>query len=77
VAPLIGRRQRWRATLQQMLAIDADALPMAAVMSFCIGYTLALQSAAERRRFGAVQFVVNLVAISFTRELGALITPWR
>jgi ABC-type transporter Mla maintaining outer membrane lipid asymmetry permease subunit MlaE len=26
------------------------------------------------RRFGALQFVVNLVAISFTRELGALIT---
>jgi phospholipid/cholesterol/gamma-HCH transport system permease protein len=74
VAPVIGRRRRWRATVQQMLTIGADALPMAAVMSFCIGYVLALQSAAELRRFGALQFVVNLVAISFTRELGALIT---
>lgn len=74
VGPIIGRRRRWRATVQQMLTIGARALPMAAVMSFCIGYVLALQSAAELRRFGALQFVVNLVAISFTRELGALIT---
>ena len=74
VGPVIGRRRRWRATVQQMLRIGADALPMAGVMSFCIGYVLALQSAAELRRFGALQFVVNLVAISFTRELGALIT---
>ena len=35
---------------------------------------MALQSAAELRHFGALQFVVNLVAISFTMELGALIT---
>jgi hypothetical protein len=34
VAPVIGRPQRRRATVQQMLAIGADALPMAAVMSF-------------------------------------------
>jgi hypothetical protein len=74
VGPVIGRRRRWRTTVQQMLTIGADALPMAAIMSFCIGYVLALQSAAELRRFGAVQFVVDLLAISFTRELGALIT---
>lgn len=74
VAPVIGMRRRWRATVQQMLAIGAEALPMAAVMSFCIGYVLALQSAAELRRFSALQFVVDLLAISFTRELGALIT---
>ncbi len=74
VGPVIGGRRRWRATVQQMLTIGADALPMAAIMSFCIGYVLALQSAAELRRFGALQFVVDLLAISFTRELGALIT---
>jgi len=74
VAPVIGRRRRWHSTMQQMLTIGAEALPMAAIMSFCIGYVLALQSATELRRFGAVQFVVNLLAISFTRELGALIT---
>lgn len=33
-----------------------------------------LQTASELRRFGALEFVVDLVAVSFTRELGALIT---
>lgn len=35
---------------------------------------LALQCASELRRFGALQYVVDLVAIGFTRELGPLIT---
>jgi phospholipid/cholesterol/gamma-HCH transport system permease protein len=74
VLPIVGKRRRWRAAVQQMLSIGVAALPMAGVMSFCIGYVLALQSAAELRRFSAVQFVVDLVAITFTRELGALIT---
>ena len=57
-----------------MLVIGAQALPMAGLMSLCLGYVLALQCAAELRRFDAVRFVVDLVAVSFTRELGALIT---
>ena len=74
IMPIAGKRRRWREAVQQMLSIGVEALPMTGVMSFCIGYILALQGAAELRRFGALQFVVNLVAISFTRELGALIT---
>ena len=74
IMPVVGKRRRWGAAVQQMLSIGADGLPMAAVMSFCIGYVLALQSAAELRRFSALQFVVDLVTVAFTRELGALIT---
>jgi len=33
-----------------------------------------MQVASERRRFGAMEFVVQLVTIGFTRELGALLT---
>ena len=47
---------------------------MTGAMSLCTGFILALQSASELRRFGALEFVVNLVAIGFTRELGPLIT---
>ena len=47
---------------------------MAGAMSLCTGFILALQSASEMRRFGAMQFVIDLVAIGFTRELGPLIT---
>ena len=74
VLPVIGNRRRWASTLQQVLAIGTRALPMACTMSLCIGFVLALQGAAELRRFGGVSFVVNLVAVAFTRELGALVT---
>ena len=74
VLPIVGDRRRWRSAVEQMLAIGASALPMAGAMSLCTGFILALQSASELRRFGALGFVVDLVAISFTRELGPLIT---
>lgn len=74
VLPVVGTRRRWRSAVEQMLAIGASALPMSGIMSLCTGFILALQSASELRRFGALEFVVNLVAIGFTRELGPLIT---
>lgn len=74
VLPVIGTKRRWRSAVEQMLAIGASALPMSGIMSLCTGFILALQSASELRRFGALEFVVNLVAIGFTRELGPLIT---
>jgi phospholipid/cholesterol/gamma-HCH transport system permease protein len=72
--PVVGKGRRWRSSVRQMFVIGASALPMAGAMSLCTGFILALQSAAELRRFGALQFVVDLVAIGFTRELGPLIT---
>ena len=74
ILPVVGKRRRWQSSLNQMLAIGASALPVAGIMSLCIGFVLALQTAAELRRLGALHFVVDLVAITFTRELGALIT---
>ena len=74
VLPIVGAKRRWRSSVEQMLAIGASALPMAGAMSLCTGFILALQSASELRKFGALELVVSLVAISFTRELGPLIT---
>jgi phospholipid/cholesterol/gamma-HCH transport system permease protein len=74
VLPGLGKRRRWRSAVQQMFAIGASALPMTGIMSLCTGFIFALQSASELRRFGALQLVVDLVAIGFTRELGPLIT---
>ena len=74
VLPIVGVRRRWRSAVEQMLTIGASALPMAAIMSLCTGFILALQSASELRTFGALEFVVDLVVIGFTRELGPLIT---
>lgn len=72
--PGVGKGRRWQTAVRQMFAIGTSALPMAGAMSLCTGFILSLQSAAELRRFGAMQFVVDLVAIGFTRELGPIIT---
>src|SRR5271169_5821391 len=72
--PFVGNRYRWQATVRQMLEIGVDAMPMVSLMAICTGFILAMQGASELRRFGAMQYVVDLVAVGFTRELGPLLT---
>lgn len=72
--PLIGNRHRWHAAVHQMLEIGVNALPMVALLAMCSGFILAMQGASELRRFGALHFVIDLVAVGFTRELGPLLT---
>jgi phospholipid/cholesterol/gamma-HCH transport system permease protein len=72
--PFIGNRYRWQATVRQMLEIGIDAMPMVSLMAICTGFIFAMQGASELRRFGALRYVVDLVAVGFTRELGPLLT---
>jgi phospholipid/cholesterol/gamma-HCH transport system permease protein len=72
--PFVGNRYRWQASVQQMLQIGVDALPMVSLMAICSGFILAMQGASELRRFGAIHYVIELVAVGFTRELGPLLT---
>ena len=72
--PFVGNRYRWQATVRQMLQIGVDALPMVSLMAICTGFILAMQGASELRRFGALHYVIELVAVGFTRELGPLLT---
>jgi phospholipid/cholesterol/gamma-HCH transport system permease protein len=74
VLPVLGNRGRWQAAIRQMGAIGVAALPMIAIMAASTGMILALQGGAELRRFGALRYVIDLVAIGFTRELGPLLT---
>jgi phospholipid/cholesterol/gamma-HCH transport system permease protein len=72
--PLVGNRYRWQATVRQVLQIGYDALPMVSLMALCAGFILAMQGASELRRFGALHYVIDLVVMGFTRELGPLLT---
>jgi phospholipid/cholesterol/gamma-HCH transport system permease protein len=72
--PFVGNRYRWKAAVGQMLQIGVDALPMVALMAVSTGFILAMQGASELRRFGALHYVIDLVAIGFTREIGPLLT---
>jgi phospholipid/cholesterol/gamma-HCH transport system permease protein len=74
VNPITGSRLRWRATVQQMAVLGFDALPVVCLISGATGLIMAFQGGAELRQFGALQFVINLVGVSMTRELGPLMT---
>ncbi len=72
--PIVGNRYRWKASVDQMLQIGVSALPMVGLMAMCSGFILAMQGASELRRFGAMHYVIDLVAVGFTREMGPLLT---
>jgi len=72
IAPLRGKGLRWKSSVHQMVLIGFNCLPIIMVIGFFIGLILALQGANELKRFGAIRFVVDLVAVTMTRELGPL-----
>jgi len=74
VLPVTGRRGRWYAAIREMALIGVDALGIIALVSVCIGFILAMQIGSELRRWGALQYVMDTVAIGFTREIGPLLT---
>jgi phospholipid/cholesterol/gamma-HCH transport system permease protein len=74
VAPLQGQRFRAQRAIHQAMSAGVGAVPILSLISFFIGTIMALQSAYELRRLGAMAFVANAVAISVTRELAPLIT---
>jgi phospholipid/cholesterol/gamma-HCH transport system permease protein len=74
VSPLRGKPIRFRAAIHEMVKAGYDSVPIVAVISFFIGIILALQSAYQLKRVGALIYVANLVGVSITRELGPIIT---
>jgi phospholipid/cholesterol/gamma-HCH transport system permease protein len=74
IAPFKGKPLRAGRAISQAMEVGVRALPILSLITFFIGLILALQSAYELKRFGALNFVASAVAISMTRELGPLIT---
>lgn len=72
--PFRGQRFRPRETVQQVLRAGNASLPLVALIAALVGLILALQSAYQLRRLGALDLVADLVAVSVTRELGPLMT---
>ena len=70
------RRQpvRLSAAIQQMVEVGIAGLPIVFVLSFSIGVMLAIQGIHTLKQFGAETQVVLGIALSVTREFGALIT---
>jgi phospholipid/cholesterol/gamma-HCH transport system permease protein len=74
VAPFRGKPVHFQRAVSQAMDVGIRALPILSLITFFIGLILALQSAYELRRFGAIYYVAAAVAISMSRELGPLIT---
>ena len=60
-------------TLRQVYDTGVRAIPVVMMITFLIGIVLAYQGASQLERFGAKIFVVDMVSISITREMGALL----
>jgi phospholipid/cholesterol/gamma-HCH transport system permease protein len=74
VGPFLGKPVRFQSAVAQAMQAGVRALPILSLITFFIGLILALQSAYELKRFGALNYVASAVAISMSRELGPLIT---
>ena len=74
VGPFRGQRLRPQRAIHQAMAVGVEAIPIVSLITFFVGLIMALQSAYELRRLGAMQFVPSAVAISILRELGPLLT---
>lgn len=73
VAPLRGRGLRWRSSVEQMVLIGVNSIPLISTLSLAVGMILALQGAYILKKFGASIYVADLVGVAMTRELSPLV----
>lgn len=65
---------RWKDCLDEMQQCGAMALPIVSLVSFLVGVTLAYTAAIILRLFGGDIWVADLIGLSVTREMGAVMT---
>ena len=72
----IFRPKRWRVTpmVAHIEQTGLDAAPIVALLTFLVGAVVAFLGATVLKSFGATIFTVDLVAFSFLREFGVLLT---
>lgn len=66
-------RGPWHDFSGHLFRMGAQALPITALVGFLIGVVIAYLLALQLRQFGAETFIVNILGISLTRELGPLL----
>lgn len=76
LARCVWHPRRWRMTslVAHVEQVGLDAVPIVALLSFLVGAVVAFLGATVLADFGASIFTVDLVAISFLREFGVLLT---
>lgn len=75
VAILLGRRKlRVTSVVHHMERTGLDAVPIVSLLCFLVGAVVAFLSATALRDFGASILTVEIVAVSFLREFGVLLS---
>jgi len=67
-------RLRLVSVVHHMEQVGLDAVPLVALLTFLVGAVVAFLGANVLQDFGATQYVVELVSISFLREFAVLLT---
>jgi phospholipid/cholesterol/gamma-HCH transport system permease protein len=73
IAPFTGKGFRRQAFFKECVEVGVKSLPIVALVTASIGLVLALQSAYQLKKFGALMYTGSLVSVSMARELGPLI----
>ncbi|AYH42946.1 ABC transporter permease [Azoarcus sp. DN11] len=73
---VLFRPRRWRITslAAHVESTAVDAVPIVALLTFLVGAVVAFLGATVLAEFGASIFTVDLIAFSFLREFGPLLT---
>jgi phospholipid/cholesterol/gamma-HCH transport system permease protein len=71
---LLARPLEWRATDYQMEAIGVASVGIASVTAVFIGMVMALQFAYGLQKFGGLEYVGRVIALSFVGELAPSLT---
>jgi phospholipid/cholesterol/gamma-HCH transport system permease protein len=76
LALTVLRPKRWRTTsvISHIEQTGLDAAPIVALLTFLVGAVVAFLGATVLQKFGASIYTVDLVAFSFLREFGVLLT---
>ncbi len=74
IQPFRGKGLRVKAVVWNLVDYGVNSLPIVALICFLIGAIMAMQSAYQLARFGATQYIANLVGVAAMRELAPLMT---
>ncbi|MDD3142925.1 MAG: MlaE family lipid ABC transporter permease subunit [Candidatus Cloacimonetes bacterium] len=75
VVGIFRRREQRKGSLAQQCAfLGMDALPIVALLSFVIGFIIALQTGVQMKNFSAAIFVTDVMSFALVREFSPLFT---
>ncbi len=64
IAPLRGKGLRWKSSIEQMVLVGVNSIPIISILSLFVEMILALQGAYVLRPFGATLYVADLVGVA-------------